>query len=239
MFLLLAINRKHVAMPSSLWQWEYETTSRWRRRLVEWTASLRRPLPLGLFILLAFLIGARLGAGPDSALADFELRQRLARVQGALVARAGELELVWLEVARLNEIIGYSTKYEITGALAADIYDIALAEAIDPGLAYRLVRVESRFYPEAVSPKGAVGLTQLMPSTAFAMDPSLAYEDLFDPQTNLHLGFRYLRDMLDKYQGDLRLALLAYNRGPGRVDEIRREGGDPSNGYARAVLGQN
>ena len=47
---------------------------------------------------------------------------------------------------------------------------------------------------------------------------------------------RYLRQMIDKYDGDLRLALLAYNRGPGTVDSIRRVGGDPANGYARAIM---
>jgi soluble lytic murein transglycosylase-like protein len=75
-----------------------------------------------------------------------------------------------------------------------------------------------------------------MPPTAFELDPSLRYADLFDRDTNLRLGFRYLRQMLDKYDGDLRLALLAYNRGPGTVDGILRAGGDPANGYARAVL---
>lgn len=225
-------------MPSTLWQWECETTSRWRRQLTELVAPLRRPLPLVLFILLAFLVGARLGAGPDSALANLELHQQLARTEVALTALNGELELVGLEVARLNEIIDYSTKYEIAGDLAADIYDVALAEGINPSLAYRLIWVESRFSARAVSPQGAVGLTQLMPSTAFALDPELVYRDLFDRKTNLHLGFRYLRNMLEKYQGNLRMALLAYNRGPGRVDQIRREGGNPSNGYARAVLGE-
>ena len=97
--------------------------------------------------------------------------------------------------------------------------------------------MESEFYPRAISPVGAVGLTQVMPSTAFAMNPSLQYKDLFDQETNLRLGFRYLRYMLEKYDGDLRLALLAYNRGPGRVDEIREAGGNPAYGYDRAVIG--
>lgn len=226
-------------MPSALWQWEYETTSRWRRRLTELSAPLRRPLPVVLLCTLAFLIGIRVASGPNSALANLELRQRAARAEVALKAREGELELVRLEVARLNEIMDYSAKYDISADLAASIYDIALAEGIDPALAYRLVRVESGFSRRAVSPVGAVGLTQVMPATAFAMNSELGYSDLFDRETNLHLGLRYLRYMLEKYDGDLRLALLAYNRGPGRVDEIRREGGNPGNGYARAVLGGN
>jgi soluble lytic murein transglycosylase-like protein len=52
----------------------------------------------------------------------------------------------------------------------------------------------------------------------------------------MRLGFRYLRQLTTQYDGDLRLALLAYNRGPTRVDSIRSAGGDPGNGYATAVM---
>ncbi|MFW6202144.1 MAG: lytic transglycosylase domain-containing protein, partial [Gemmatimonadota bacterium] len=128
------------------------------------------------------------------------------------------------------------SRYGIPADLAASIYDIALSEGIEPSLAYRLVHVESRFTRRAVSHKGAVGLAQVMPRTAFGMDPALSYTDLFEPETNLRLGFRYLRAMLERYGGDMRLALLAYNRGPGTVDQIRRQGGDPANGYARAIM---
>jgi soluble lytic murein transglycosylase-like protein len=74
-----------------------------------------------------------------------------------------------------------------------------------------------------------------MPSTAFWMQPGLKRDDLFERDTNLRLGFRYLRMMLEQYEGDLHLALLAYNRGPARVDGILRAGGDPSNGYSLNV----
>jgi soluble lytic murein transglycosylase-like protein len=100
------------------------------------------------------------------------------------------------------------------------------------------VRVESEFRSRAVSSMGAVGLTQVMPSTAQILQPGIERAQLFDRDTNLRLGFRYLNEMLRQYKGDLRLALLAYNRGPGRVDEILRGGGDPSNGYASKVLGR-
>jgi soluble lytic murein transglycosylase-like protein len=74
-----------------------------------------------------------------------------------------------------------------------------------------------------------------MPNTAFWLQPGLTRDQLFEQDTNLRLGFRYLRMMLQQYSGDLHLALLAYNRGPGRVDEILRAGGDPSNGYSLRV----
>ena len=140
-------------------------------------------------------------------------------------------------MARLEAITHNSARYRIPSDLAADIYDIALAEGIDPSLAFRLVRVESGFVQRAISPVGAVGLAQLMPQTAFWLDPSLTYADLFDRKTNLRLGFRYLRSMIARYDGDLRLALLAYNRGPGTVDMVLDEGRDPTNGYENAVIG--
>jgi soluble lytic murein transglycosylase-like protein len=113
---------------------------------------------------------------------------------------------------------------------------VARAEGVDPDLFYHLVRVESSFRPDVVSAAGAVGLAQLLPSTARALDPTVERADLFAPDTNLRLGARYLRRLLDRYRGNVRLALLAYNRGPTRVSRILREGGDPANGYARRVL---
>jgi len=75
-----------------------------------------------------------------------------------------------------------------------------------------------------------------MPATGRALQPGLERADLFDPETNLRLGFRYLRELLAMYDGDVDLALHAYNRGPTIVNRILREGGDPANGYANAVL---
>ncbi len=69
------------------------------------------------------------------------------------------------------------------------------------------------------------------------MLPGTKPDDLYARQTNLKLGFRYLNKMIAKYRGDVRLALLAYNRGPGTVDKILKRGGDPNNGYADKVLG--
>jgi soluble lytic murein transglycosylase-like protein len=154
-----------------------------------------------------------------------------------LKARQGELELARLELARVHAVMGFSSEYRIPADLAAQIYDIALAEGIEPRLAYRLVRVESGFFGGAISHMGAVGLTQVMPATARELDPTLAYADLFHQETNLRLGFRYHRKMLVTYPVHMRLSLLAYNRGPGTVDKIRRAGGDPANGYERAVMG--
>ena len=215
--------------------WESQQRGKLRRRLAVYWAQVRSPARLMAFTALAFVLGLQLAARPDGAeMAALQGNLDASRV--ALTARQGELELVRMEMTRLTEVMEYSRKYKIPADLAAAINDIALSEGIAPALAFRLVQVESGFYQRAVSPVGAVGLAQLMPATAFEMDPSLEYRDLFDRDTNLRLGFRYLRYMLAKYDGDLRLALLAYNRGPGTVDKVRREGGDPANGYARAIM---
>lgn len=124
----------------------------------------------------------------------------------------------------------------LTRALAERIVDLATAVGLDPDLAFGLVHAESSFDPRARSPVGALGLTQLMPGTARWLDPSVGPSDLYDPDTNLRLGFRYLRQLVDKYGGDLRLALLAYNRGPGTVDRLLGRGADPDNGYVAKVF---
>jgi soluble lytic murein transglycosylase-like protein len=96
--------------------------------------------------------------------------------------------------------------------------------------------VESRFDPRARSSAGAIGLTQILPSTARVYEPGLSTEQLYDRGTNLRLGFRYLRDLLERYDNDLEHALLAYNRGPAKVQELLKAGMDPRNGYSRSVM---
>jgi soluble lytic murein transglycosylase-like protein len=158
----------------------------------------------------------------------------------ALHAARGELELAGLELARLRVIHDHATHYRIAADLAAAIYDVALAEGLDPALAFRLVHAESRFTAGALSPAGAIGYTQVLPSTARLYEPGLTTQQLYDERTNLRLGFRYLRDLLERYEGSpdagLRLALLAYNRGPARVQQLLDAGLDPENGCAIALL---
>lgn len=149
---------------------------------------------------------------------------------------AGELALQRLTNLRLQAIHDHSTRYRIPAGLAATIYDVALAEGLDPDLAFRLVEVESSFRRTAVSEAGAVGYTQIKPSTAYWLDPMVTRAQLFETETNLRLGFRYLSLMLDEHEQDMRMALLAYNRGPARVGQLVAMGRDPSNGYASRIL---
>lgn len=226
---------KKSSLGGPLSRWESEQRGVARRRVAAMWDRVRGPTRVMAISAMSFLLGLQLAARPEGARIS-ALENEVDRERVALTARMGELELVRLEMARLNEVTSYSSKYEIPADLAAAINDIALSEGIAPALAFRLVQVESGFYRRAVSPVGAVGYAQLMPSTAVQMQPGISYTQLFDRDTNLRLGFRYLRQLLDRYQGDLRLALLAYNRGPGTVDAIRRGGGDPANGYARAII---
>lgn len=152
-------------------------------------------------------------------------------------ALAEQIGLSREEQERERHVAEAMEDFNISRDLAEDIYDVARETKVEPKLAFGLIRTESTFNERAVSPVGARGLTQVMPRTAAWLVPGTTTQDLFDRQTNLRLGFRYLNQMIDKYEGNVRLALLAYNRGPGTVDRVLKQGGDPNNGYADKVLG--
>ncbi|HMS03446.1 MAG TPA: transglycosylase SLT domain-containing protein [Gemmatimonadaceae bacterium] len=140
------------------------------------------------------------------------------------------------ELLRWNRVFTYARRYRISMELARQIHDIALEEKIEPELAFRLVRLESRFDPNVISSAGAIGLTQLMLGTARYFQPGVTAEALTDPATNLRIGFRYLRGLVREHRGDLRLALLTYNRGPAAVQAALASGEDPANGYDRILM---
>jgi soluble lytic murein transglycosylase-like protein len=102
------------------------------------------------------------------------------------------------------------------------IFAAAERHQVNPELIAALVRAESAFDPGAVSHKGAGGLMQLMPATARRF--GLSEAERFDPERNLEAGTRYLRWLLDRFEGDVARALAAYNAGEGTVD---RYGGVP------------
>ncbi len=143
----------------------------------------------------------------------------------------------WATSDRSTTVQAAVDKYGISPELASQIYDHARNAGVDPKMAYGLVKTESDFKHTAVSHVGARGLTQLMPGTARWLQPGTSAADLFNPETSLQVGFKYLRQLIDRYAGNTHLALTAYNRGPGIVDRAVSRGRDPDNGYAGAVLG--
>ena len=95
------------------------------------------------------------------------------------------------------------------------IRQYASLQGIRADLVRAVIQVESAFNPRAVSPKGAMGLMQLMPATA----AQFGVRDPFNPAENIRAGVTYLRQLLDRYDEDEQLALAAYNAGPGAVDK--------------------
>lgn len=176
-------------------------------------------------------------------LPEIQAPRALSAMNDSMVGQAwreARVEVAGKKVAARDEVIDAKLRdfaeYDVSRDLAEDIYDIALEENIDPDIAFGLVRTESAFKTSATSHVGAIGLTQLMPATARWLKPGVQTRDLRDERTNLRIGFKYLRDLIGKYDGDVELALLAYNRGPGTVDRVLKRGGDPDNGYPDMVL---
>ena len=113
--------------------------------------------------------------------------------------------------------------------LEEGILEAAARHGVDPALIAAVIRVESGFRPDAVSPRGAQGVMQVMPDTAAL----LGFASGAEPQTNIDIGTRYLAHLLDQFGGDVELALAAYNAGPGAV---RRWGTVPPFRETRAFV---
>ena len=167
-------------------------------------ASALRPL------LLASLVGA-LAPAPAAA-----------QIFAALDAK-GTTVLSDRRIERSTTVFNVSDapSYRVTteAAQGADLYEELVREhaqrqSLRPELVRAVIQVESGFNPRATSPRGAMGLMQLMPQTA----KTLGVFNAYDPAENIRGGTAYLRQLLDKY-GNEQLALAAYNAGPGAVDK--------------------
>jgi hypothetical protein len=148
----------------------------------------------------------------------------------------------------VDEIADSLRRIHFTGLLPADIKHLAnviqreaLRQDLSPALVLALIRVESSGYNFAKSNKGAMGLMQLLPTTAAWVaekigDPWDGPDSLFESDTNVRLGIAYLRQMVNRYDGSVPRALAAYNWGPGRISGFIRAGKAVPTGYADRVL---
>jgi len=136
------------------------------------------------------------------------------------------------EIFRSYNPVEARRRYVVGLPYGEQIFAAARRHGLDSLLVASLVEAESSFLPRVVSPRGAVGLMQVMPATGRQLGRGGAL-DLGDPTVNLDLGARYLRDLLAGYDGDLELALAAYNAGPAAVE---RFGGVPPYRETRVYL---
>jgi hypothetical protein len=166
-------------------------------------------VPIDKKVYICFLVMVMMAASPVSAAepgaGTARLVVRVDRRTGRLIRASAQPSAPPASTARAN------------AAVAPLVAGAARRHGVDPLLVDSVIQVESAYNPYALSPKGAQGLMQLMPATA----RMLGVNNSFDPRQNIEAGVRYLKQLKTLY-GDDRLALAAYNAGPGAVAKYGR-----------------
>lgn len=182
-------------------------------------------------------LGAAAGVSlaiPAAARADYAVLRSGARIQitgyervGDLIrltVAGGQIKIAASDLVTIEPEDNFQELPVVPAAQDVPYQDLIHAAAqkhgLDEKLITEVIAVESNFNPKAVSSKNAQGLMQLLPETA----REYSVRDIFDPAQNIEAGTHYLRDLLTRYRGDLKLALAAYDAGPEMVD---RYGGIP------------
>jgi len=203
-----------LAHPRAAASGQHESSSALGRALHEKMVAIAMGMPLNKRVYICFITALAMAASPLVAASAAEPDSSAQKTSSAkaLIVRAdrrtGKLvrSVAPVKAAQPSPVINVA---EIVDKAAHD-------NNVDPLLVHSIIQVESNYNPYAVSSKGAQGLMQLMPPTA----RDLGVRDSFDPRQNIEAGVRYLKYLQDLYKDD-RLALAAYNAGPGAVEKYK------------------
>jgi soluble lytic murein transglycosylase-like protein len=198
---------------------------------------------------MGFVVALLCAAGlfPAAAAADYAVLRSGARLHITGYERDGERVRLTVDGGTVSvaaaDVVAVEPEEHFAAVPAAVIapgpfgnliHAAAEKHGVDESLIRWVIAVESNFNPRAVSRKRAQGLMQLLPATAAVYSVA----NIFDPAENIDAGTRYLKDLLARYRGDLRLALAAYNAGP---EMVERYGGVPpfpeTQKYVRVITG--
>lgn len=160
-----------------------------------------------------------------------------------------------LKIQKIIEDLNSGLPPEQAGRIGRTVWEESRRHQCSPLLIMAIIITESSIRPEATSPRNAFGLMQVLPEVGMSLAEDVARRlppeeldalglrlpnerALYDPETNIRIGMLYFAQLLDRFDGDLHLAIRAYNAGPTAVSRTLREGGSLPEGYLNRVLGR-